>query len=63
MLGNEEQRGIIPRAIQQIFDGSRKLGSQGWVFTMQVRRRARGPWGRAPFPCERTAGGAVPPLA
>ncbi|GBF87705.1 kinesin [Raphidocelis subcapitata] len=36
MLGSESQRGIIPRAIQQIFEGSRALGTQGWMFTMQA---------------------------
>ena len=36
MLGNEERRGIIPRAIQQVFASSRQLATQGWVFTMQV---------------------------
>jgi hypothetical protein len=42
MLGSEESRGIIPRAIHQIFEGSRKLGTQGWVFNMQVRRGGGG---------------------
>ncbi|KIY98787.1 Kinesin-1 [Monoraphidium neglectum] len=36
MLGSEEQRGIIPRAIQQIFASSRQLTAQGWAFTMQA---------------------------
>ncbi|KAI8469221.1 MAG: kinesin-like protein [Monoraphidium minutum] len=36
MLGDTENRGIIPRAIQQIFESSRQLGTQGWVFTMQA---------------------------
>ncbi len=37
MLGDEENRGIIPRAINQIFASSRQLATQGWVFNMQVR--------------------------
>lgn len=36
MLGNEENRGIIPRAIQQVFASSRQLATQGWAFNMQV---------------------------
>ncbi|XP_068189758.1 kinesin-like protein KIFC1 isoform X2 [Antennarius striatus] len=35
MVGNEfdETRGVIPRAVQQIFRASEKLGTQGWEFT------------------------------
>ncbi|XP_041823354.1 kinesin-like protein KIFC1 [Melanotaenia boesemani] len=35
MEGNEfdDARGVIPRAVQQIFKASDKLGSQGWEFT------------------------------
>lgn len=36
MLGSEDNRGIIPRAIDQIFNTSRQLATQGWAFNMQV---------------------------
>jgi len=36
MLGSEDNRGIIPRAISQIFTSSKQLGTQGWTFNMQV---------------------------
>jgi hypothetical protein len=43
VFGSAEQRGILPRALQRIFDGSRQLGGQGWTFNMQARsRRGRG---------------------
>jgi hypothetical protein len=36
MLGSPEQPGMIPRAMQQIFESSAQLEKQGWVFSMQV---------------------------
>lgn len=37
MLGSKECPGMIPRAMTQIFDSSRKLAeTQGWAFTMQA---------------------------
>jgi kinesin family protein C1 len=36
MLGIEDNRGIIPRAIDQIFTSSRQLAAQGWTFNMQA---------------------------
>mmetsp|Transcript_5395 Transcript_5395/g.11884 ORF Transcript_5395/g.11884 Transcript_5395/m.11884 type:complete len:815 (-) Transcript_5395:535-2979(-) len=36
MLGNAENPGMIPRAIQQVFETSNKLKAQGWSFTMQA---------------------------
>lgn len=34
MLGDANNRGIIPRAMQQVFESSKQLGKQGWSFTM-----------------------------
>ncbi|KAF5838673.1 kinesin-like protein [Dunaliella salina] len=36
MLGTPDDPGMIPLAMHQIFDTSRKLGSQGWSFNMQA---------------------------
>ncbi len=36
MLGSPDQPGMIPRAVQQIFESSAQLEKQGWVFSMQV---------------------------
>ncbi|GIL50219.1 hypothetical protein Vafri_6438 [Volvox africanus] len=36
MLGSREQPGVIPRAMQQIFQSGQKLASQGWQFNMQA---------------------------
>jgi kinesin family member C1 len=39
MMGNpevEEQKGMIPRSLEQIFQASQALNSQGWRFKMQV---------------------------
>lgn len=36
MLGTHDDPGMIPLAMHQIFDTSRKLGSQGWSFNMQA---------------------------
>eukprot|EP00775_Hariotina_reticulata_P007822 gene7822-8019_t len=36
MFGNDDNRGIIPRAMAQVFESSRSLGKQGWKFTMQA---------------------------
>ena len=36
MLGDQDHLGIIPRAMQQIFDSIQKLEKDGWTYTMQV---------------------------
>lgn len=36
MLGNHENPGMIPRAMHQVFDCSKKLEVQGWSFAMQA---------------------------
>ncbi|GLC49983.1 hypothetical protein PLESTB_000329700 [Pleodorina starrii] len=36
MLGNRESPGVIPRAMQQIFESGQKLASQDWQFNMQA---------------------------
>lgn len=38
MVGTAEatQRGVIPRAVQQLFEASRSLQEQGWTFEMKV---------------------------
>uniref|UniRef100_A0A383VYM2 Kinesin-like protein n=1 Tax=Tetradesmus obliquus TaxID=3088 RepID=A0A383VYM2_TETOB len=36
MFGNDDNRGIIPRAMAQVFESSRSLGKQGWRFAMQA---------------------------
>lgn len=36
MLGSPDQPGMIPRAMQQIFESSQGLEKQGWSFMMQV---------------------------
>ena len=39
MLGNPddpEQRGVIPRSLEQIFEASQALNAQGWSFRIQV---------------------------
>ncbi len=36
MMGTPEQQGVIPRAMQQVFETSRQLGTQGWSFNMQA---------------------------
>ncbi|KXZ52544.1 hypothetical protein GPECTOR_9g588 [Gonium pectorale] len=36
MLGNREQPGVIPRAMQQIFQSGQKLAAQDWHFNMQA---------------------------
>nr|AMS24244.1 kinesin 14-Ia protein [Marsilea vestita] len=39
MLGNPDdidQRGVIPRSLEQIFKASQELGAQGWSFQMQA---------------------------
>jgi hypothetical protein len=36
MMGTQEQQGVIPRAMQQVFETSRQLGTQGWSFSMQA---------------------------
>lgn len=36
MLGDSNQRGIIPRAMHQVFESSKGLQAQGWVFSMQA---------------------------
>ena len=36
MLGDESHPGIIPRSMQQIFDGIQKLEKDGWTFKLQV---------------------------
>lgn len=47
MVGSRDLPGMIPRAMHQIFESSRKLGAQGWQFTMQVgQRRGGGSFGR-----------------
>ncbi len=38
MLGDESNRGIIPRAMAQVFASSKALATQGWAFIMQVRQ-------------------------
>jgi hypothetical protein len=40
MMGNPElddQKGMIPRSLEQIFQASQTLNSQGWKYKMQVR--------------------------
>lgn len=40
MLGNPEipdEGGVIPRSLEQVFESSQALISQGWKFSMQVR--------------------------
>ena len=40
MMGNPElddQKGMIPRSLEQIFQASQALNSQGWKYKMQVR--------------------------
>ena len=34
--GDQEQQGIVPRAVRQLFDTSRELEEQGWTFEMKV---------------------------
>lgn len=39
MLGNTDdidQKGVIPRSLEQIFKASQSLSAQGWSFQMQV---------------------------
>jgi kinesin family protein C1 len=39
MMGNpelEDQKGMIPRSLEQIFQASQALNSQGWRYKMQV---------------------------
>jgi kinesin family protein C1 len=36
MMGTPEQQGVIPLAMQQVFDTSRQLATQGWTFSMQA---------------------------
>jgi kinesin family protein C1 len=40
MLGNPDspnEGGVIPRSLEQVFECSQTLMSQGWKFSMQVR--------------------------
>lgn len=40
MLGNPDvpdEGGVIPRSLEQVFESSQALLSQGWKFSMQVR--------------------------
>lgn len=34
---NPDQKGLIPRSVDQIFQTSQSLQAQGWKYTMQVR--------------------------
>ena len=34
--GAKEQRGIIPRAVQKIWENAAKLSEQGWKYQMEV---------------------------
>ena len=36
MLGSAEERGMIPRAMDQIFASSAAMEAQGWNFDMRV---------------------------
>lgn len=39
MMGRPEapdQKGLIPRSLEQIFQASQSLGAQGWKYKMQV---------------------------
>jgi len=36
MLGTPENPGMIPKSMHQVFDTSRKLGTQGWTFKMNA---------------------------
>lgn len=36
MLGTPEERGMIPRAMDQIFASSAAMEAQGWSFDMRV---------------------------
>ena len=33
-----EQKGLIPRSLEQIFQASQALQSQGWKYKMQVKK-------------------------
>ena len=35
--GNPEQKGLIPRSLEQIFQTRQSLQSQGWKYEMQVK--------------------------
>ena len=37
MLGTQQDRGMIPRAMDQIFASSAAMEAQGWSFDMKVR--------------------------
>ena len=37
MLGTTEERGMIPRAMDQIFASSAAMEAEGWSFDMKVR--------------------------
>jgi kinesin family protein C1 len=37
MLGTPEERGLIPRAMDQLFHAACELEGQGWAFDMKVR--------------------------
>lgn len=36
MLGSPDDRGMIPRAMDQIFASSAAMEAQGWIFDMRV---------------------------
>lgn len=36
MLGTQDERGVIPRAMEQLFKSSCHLEDQGWSFEMKV---------------------------
>jgi len=40
MLGTPEERGMIPRAMDQIFASSAAMEAQGWSFDMRVSQSA-----------------------
>ena len=37
--GNPEQKGLIPRSLEQIFETRQSLKSQGWKYEMQVSKQ------------------------
>lgn len=46
MEGDEftETRGVIPRAVQQVFKAAEKLGAQGWEVSAQCHPERGGAW-------------------
>ena len=68
MLGDESHPGIIPRSMQQIFDGIQKLEKDGWTFKLQVSTIRSLPlvhqwYDRERLDCSRIAISSPPPFS